>query len=46
MVVDAIAARDYPLVQGAVLLFAAMFVALNLLADILYVLLDPRIRYA
>jgi ABC-type dipeptide/oligopeptide/nickel transport system permease component len=46
MVVDAIAARDYPLVQGAVLLFATMFVALNLLADLTYVLLDPRIRYA
>ena len=46
MVVDAIAARDYPLVQGAVLLFATMFVTLNLLADIVYVWLDPRIRYA
>jgi peptide/nickel transport system permease protein len=46
MVVDAIAARDYVLVQGAVLLFATVFVVLNLLADVVYVALDPRIRYA
>jgi peptide/nickel transport system permease protein len=46
MVVDAIAARDYPLVQGAVLLFATIFVSLSLLADFTYGLLDPRIRYA
>ena len=46
MVVDSIAARDYPMVQGAVMSFAAMFVGLNLLADAMYVFLDPRIRYA
>jgi len=46
MVMDAIAARDYTVVQGTVMLFATMFVILNLLADIAYVFLDPRIRYA
>lgn len=37
--------RDYPVVQGAVLLIAAAFIAVNLLVDILYSLIDPRIRY-
>ena len=45
MVLDAISARDFVLVQGTVLLFAAVFAALNLLADIVYVLPDPRIRH-
>lgn len=45
MVVDAIAARDYLLVQGAVLLFALVFALLNLMADVVYAFLDPRIRY-
>lgn len=37
--------RDYPVVQGAVLLIAAAFVAVNLLVDVLYALIDPRVRY-
>lgn len=37
--------RDYPVVQGAVLLIAASFIAVNLLIDVLYTLIDPRIRY-
>jgi peptide/nickel transport system permease protein len=37
--------RDYPVVQGAVLLVAATFIAVNLLVDILYSLIDPRVRY-
>src|SRR6185437_12996379 len=45
LVVDAVFARDYPLVQGVVLLIAVGFIASNLLADIAYVWLDPRIRY-
>ncbi len=42
LLVQAIAHRDYPLVQGTVLLFAATYVVINLLADLLHVLLDPR----
>ena len=37
--------RDYPVVQGSVMLFAATFVATNLLVDVTYLYLDPRIRY-
>ncbi|MBX9875320.1 MAG: ABC transporter permease, partial [Beijerinckiaceae bacterium] len=46
LTVDAIFARDYPVVQGAVLLTATLFVTINLLTDLLYTLLDPRIRLA
>jgi peptide/nickel transport system permease protein len=45
LMIDAIAARDFPMVQGAVLLVASMFVIVNLLVDILYVFIDPRISY-
>jgi peptide/nickel transport system permease protein len=45
LVVDAIFARDYPLVQGVVLLIAVGFIFCNLVVDILYGWLDPRIRY-
>jgi ABC-type dipeptide/oligopeptide/nickel transport system permease component len=45
LVVDAILAKDYPLVQGAVLFLAAVYVIVNLLVDITYAWLDPRIRY-
>ncbi len=45
LVVDAIFARDYPLVQGAVLVIALLFVIVNLLVDLSYAYLDPRIRY-
>ncbi len=44
LTVDAIFARDYPVVQGAVLLTAGLFVLLNLLTDVLYTLIDPRLR--
>lgn len=37
--------RDYPVVQGAVLLIAAAFIAVNLFVDVVYVLIDPRVRY-
>lgn len=37
--------RDYPVVQGAVLLIAAAFVVVNLLVDVLYAFIDPRVRY-
>lgn len=43
-VVNAVNARDFPVVQGCVLVFAFTFVLINLLVDLSYVLLDPRIR--
>jgi peptide/nickel transport system permease protein len=46
VVVVAMGARDYPLVQAATLLVSFYFVGINLLLDVLYVYLDPRIRYA
>jgi peptide/nickel transport system permease protein len=45
LLVDAISARDVPLVQGCVLAIVGIFVALNLLVDLTYTYLDPRIRY-
>ena len=45
LVVDAVFARDYPLVQGVVLLIALGFIASNLVVDLLYGLIDPRIRH-
>lgn len=44
LVVDAIGQRDYPVVQGAVLVIAGMFIVINIVTDLLYGLLDPRIR--
>ena len=44
LVVDAITQRDYPVVQGTVLMIAGMFIAINIVTDLLYGLLDPRIR--
>jgi peptide/nickel transport system permease protein len=43
--IDAIYARDYPIVQGVTLFIAIIFVAVNLIVDILYALVDPRIRF-
>ena len=45
LVVDRILTRDYPVVQGSVLVIALMFVVINLLVDISYAYLDPRIHY-
>lgn len=42
---DAVLARDYPVMQGAVLVFAAIFLLVNLVVDLLYAALDPRIGY-
>ncbi|MCW2649613.1 MAG: ABC-type dipeptide/oligopeptide/nickel transport system, permease component [Mycobacterium sp.] len=44
LVYTAVAARDYPLIQGAVLLIAALFLLINLTVDVLYAVVDPRIR--
>jgi peptide/nickel transport system permease protein len=45
LAVDAIASRDFPLIQGVVLFAAATYVLVNLAVDVLYAVLDPRIRY-
>ncbi|HLY22853.1 MAG TPA: ABC transporter permease [bacterium] len=45
LLVDAIARRDYPIIQGVVLLFAVTFVLVNLIVDLLYGYIDPRIRF-
>lgn len=45
LTIDAILARDYPVVQGLILFFSLIYVGVNLLIDIAYVIVDPRIRY-
>jgi peptide/nickel transport system permease protein len=45
LVVDAILHRDYPVIQGALLIFSGVYVLVNLAIDLLYVVIDPRIRY-
>ena len=46
LLLDAINTRDYPMLQGTVLFIAIVFVMVNLLVDLLYAYLDPRIRYS
>ena len=43
LIVDAVFNRDYAVVQGVVLVTASVYIVLNLLADVLYVLVDPRL---
>ena len=45
MAVDAVINRDLPLIQGIVLTFAVLFLAINLLIDLTYALLNPRLRH-
>ena len=45
LVVDAILRRDYPIIQGVILIFSGVYVLINLAVDISYTFLDPRIRY-
>jgi peptide/nickel transport system permease protein/oligopeptide transport system permease protein len=45
LLIQSISFRDYPLVQGCVLLIATTYVAVNLLVDVVYGWLDPRIRF-
>jgi peptide/nickel transport system permease protein len=44
LIVQAVPARDFPVIQAAVFLFAVVFVAINLLVDVLYTVADPRVR--
>jgi peptide/nickel transport system permease protein len=46
LVVDAVFTRDYAVVQGVVLCVAVGFILMNLLADILYILVNPRLRHS
>lgn len=46
LVFDSVASRDYPMIQGAVLLIAVMFLLINFIVDVLYAVVDPRIRLA
>jgi peptide/nickel transport system permease protein len=45
LLVQAVGRRDYPVVQGVVLVIAAVYVVVNLLVDMVYGALDPRVRY-
>jgi peptide/nickel transport system permease protein len=45
LTVDAVLARDFPTIQGVILLFSVIYVVINLLVDLTYVFFDPRIRY-
>ena len=45
LTVDAILARDYPVIQGVILVFSGVYVLVNLLVDLSYAFIDPRIRY-
>jgi peptide/nickel transport system permease protein len=45
LIVDAILRRDYPVIQGVILLFSLTYVLVNLAIDLLYTVLDPRVRY-
>ena len=45
LTVDAVLSRDFPVIQCVILLFSVVYVLINLLIDLAYVLLDPRIRY-
>jgi peptide/nickel transport system permease protein len=45
LTIDAIVRRDYPMIQGIVLMFSFVYVLVNLAVDLIYIVLDPRIRY-
>lgn len=45
LIVDSILGRDYPMIQGAILVFGLLYVFVNIVVDMLYALVDPRIRY-
>lgn len=45
LVVEAVLARDYPVIQGLILLFSFIYIVINLVVDVMYTVFDPRIRY-
>lgn len=45
LVVEAVLARDYPIIQGVILLFSFVYIIINLIVDVLYTVFDPRITY-
>jgi len=45
LVVSAVIRRDYPVIQGALLVVAMIYVVINFLTDLLYMLVDPRVKY-
>jgi peptide/nickel transport system permease protein len=45
LIVDSILARDYPMIQGVILIFGLLYILVNLLVDLIYAYVDPRIRY-
>jgi peptide/nickel transport system permease protein len=45
LVVSAVLRRDYPVIQGALLIIAALYVLINFVIDMLYLVIDPRVKY-
>jgi peptide/nickel transport system permease protein len=45
LTIDAVLRRDYPIIQGVILIFSGIYVLVNLVIDLSYTILDPRIRY-
>lgn len=45
LIVDSILARDYPVIQGTILIFGLIYTLINLMVDVIYAYVDPRIRY-
>jgi peptide/nickel transport system permease protein len=45
LIVDSILSRDYPMIQGAILVFGLLYIFVNLAVDLIYAYVDPRIRY-
>ena len=45
LLIDAVQVRDYPVVQGATIFIAGLFIIINLVVDVLYAVIDPRVRF-
>ncbi len=45
LLIDSVQRRDYPVVQGITIFIAALFILINLVVDVLYGVIDPRVRY-